>query len=198
MLVMRTTKDPTYPICKLVSAKHSLGLHHFVLAVYPFGFYGVQPRTLGGRKQVTIRTPRLFSLTWRLWALIQPLTSRLLCQLALSQIRSRAFLPLLWSLWQHHPRNCVVMALSGRPSTNQPRLFKLRQIKPVAGEGFGVWIVLCGLLVEEAHRLARLLPGMHRGSLKAAEPTLVLETQNPLRMGLGEPDQPISIPFFLS
>jgi hypothetical protein len=39
---------------------------------------------------------------------------------------------------------------------------------------------------------------MHRGSLKAAEPTLVLETQNPLRMGLGEPDQPISIPFFLS
>ena len=50
MLVMRTTKDLTYPICKLVSAKHSLGLDHFALAVYPFGFYGVQPRTLGGQE----------------------------------------------------------------------------------------------------------------------------------------------------
>ena len=35
-----------------------------------------------------------------------------------------------------------------------------------------------------------------RGSLKQAEPTLVLETQNPLRMGLGEPDQPSPDPLF--
>ena len=50
MFVMRTTKDLTYPICKLVSAKHSLGLDHFALAVYPLGFYGVKPRTLLGQK----------------------------------------------------------------------------------------------------------------------------------------------------
>jgi hypothetical protein len=50
MLVMRTTKDPTDPICKLVSAKQSLGFDHFALAVYPFGLYSVQPRTPGGQE----------------------------------------------------------------------------------------------------------------------------------------------------
>ena len=75
---------------------------------------------LVGRRQGTIRTPASLplSLTRRLWALIQPLSSWLLCQEALSQIRSKAFLPLCWSLWQHQERNCVVMELTGRPSTN--------------------------------------------------------------------------------
>src|SRR5215210_6973156 len=50
MFVMRTTEDSTYPICKLVSSKQTLGLEHFALAVYPFGLYGVKPRTLGGQE----------------------------------------------------------------------------------------------------------------------------------------------------
>ena|SRR5215212_902408 len=50
MLVMRTTKDPAYPIRELVSTKHSLGLDHFALAMNPFGLYSVEPRTLLGQK----------------------------------------------------------------------------------------------------------------------------------------------------
>src|SRR5215203_5288561 len=73
---------------------------------------------LVGNRQGTIRTPQPPSLASRLWAAIQPLTSRLLCQLALSQIRSRASLPLASSRSQQYPRNCVVMELTGRPSTN--------------------------------------------------------------------------------
>src|SRR5215212_1681760 len=73
---------------------------------------------LVGNRHATIRTPWPLALTWRLWAAIQLRTSRLLCQLALSQINSRAFLPRALSLWQHHSRNRVVMELTGRPSTN--------------------------------------------------------------------------------
>src|SRR5829696_3079377 len=77
-----------------------------------------------------------------------------------------------------------------------PSLCKFRQVQPVAGEGFGVGIVLSGLFLEEVHRVARLGPGVQARPLKARKPGLILEAQNPLRMAPGEPDQPISIPFF--
>ena len=125
-------------------------------------------------------------------------TSWLLCQLALSQIRSSTSLPLSWSLWQLHWRNCVVMMLTGLPSTNLSHvsLSSGRYTVRSRRESLRLGIVLSRLLLEEAHRMARLLPGMHRGSLEAAEPGFILKAQNPLRMGLGEPDQPISTPFF--
>src|SRR5215208_3042908 len=78
---------------------------------------------LVGNRHATIRTPQPPSLASRLWAAIQPLTSRLLCQLALFQIRSRASLPLASSRSQQYPRNCVVMELTGRPSTNLSHVF---------------------------------------------------------------------------
>ena len=94
MLVVRTTKYPAYPIRKLVGTKKSIGLDHFALAVDPFGFYGVKPRTLlRKRRQLTILTPSPLFLTWRLCLPSQRLTSLETCQLALSQIRSRIFLP---------------------------------------------------------------------------------------------------------
>ena len=88
-----------------------------------------------------------------------------------------------------------------RPSIHesQPRLFKLRQIKPVAGEGFRVGIVLCGLASGgSASAGPPRSQECTEGLSKRLNQRLVLESQNPLRMGLGEPDQPISIPFFLS
>jgi hypothetical protein len=44
MLVMRTTENPAYPLGKLVSTKHSLGLDHFALAVNPFVNKGKKKR----------------------------------------------------------------------------------------------------------------------------------------------------------
>lgn len=94
MLIMRTTEELADPICELISAKQSLELCDLAFAVDPLGLYGVEPRALGGQQaRYSIRTTWLLALTWRLWALIQPLSSWLLCQLALSQINSRASLP---------------------------------------------------------------------------------------------------------
>jgi hypothetical protein len=45
MLVVRTIKDPAYPLGKLVCSKQSVWLYHLALAVYPLGLYGVKPRT---------------------------------------------------------------------------------------------------------------------------------------------------------
>src|SRR5215208_3938306 len=80
----------------------------------------------------------------------------------------------------------------------KPALFELRQIQPVAGERLRLGIVLPRLFLEEAHRVALLSPRVHRRPLKARKPALILEAQNQLRIAPGEPDQPISSPFFLS
>src|ERR687897_758230 len=119
MLVMRTTEDPADPIRELVSAEQSVGLDHFALAVYPFGFDGVKPRVLF-RQQAAHNPYSGFaplSLTRRLCFPSQRLSSLETCQLALSQMSSRTFLPRASSFSQHRERNCVVMELTGRPST---------------------------------------------------------------------------------
>ena len=108
MGLVDTSEGPTDPLGELLSAEQSLRLDYLAFAVDPLGLY----RTL---RQGTIRTPASLplSLTSRLWAEIQPLTWWPLCQEALSQIKCRAFVPLCWSFSQHHPRNRVVMALTG-------------------------------------------------------------------------------------
>ena len=118
MLFVSTAEDFANPLGELVSTEQPLGLNYLAFAVNPLGLYCIEPRALGSNRHGTIRTPWPLALTQRLWALIQPLSSWLLCQLALSQIRSRASLPLCLSLWQHQGRNCVVLELTGRPSTN--------------------------------------------------------------------------------
>jgi hypothetical protein len=120
MRLMDTAEGPTDPLGELVSAEQSLRLDYLAFAMDPLGLYRIEQELFVGRRQGTIRTPASLplSLTSRLWAAIQPLTWWLLCQEALSQIKSRAYLPLCWSFSQHHPRNCVVMALTGLPSTS--------------------------------------------------------------------------------
>src|SRR5512132_210147 len=119
MLFVSTVEDRANPVSELVSTEQPLGLDYLAFAMrIHCGSMGLSHGLLVGNRDGTIRTPRPLALTRRLWAPIQPLTSRLLCQEALSQIRSRTSLPLRWSPWQHHPRKRVVMALTGRPSTN--------------------------------------------------------------------------------
>src|SRR5215213_8023014 len=67
-----------------------------------------------GRRQLTILTPLPLFLTPRLCWPSQRLTSRLTCQLALSQMRSRTFLPRASSCSQHHPRNRVGIVFGDR------------------------------------------------------------------------------------
>ena len=78
----------------------------------------------------------------------------------------------------------------------KPSLCKLRQIQPVAGEGLRLGIVLSGLFLEEAHRLARLGPGMQDGLSKRENQLSSSKPKAHSGWLSAEPDQPISIPFF--
>src|SRR6476619_2286705 len=84
-----------------------------------FGSIGLSHGLLIGSGQTTIRTEAFSALTWRLWVAIQPLTSRLMCQEALSQTRSNAVFPAAASFAQHQARKGVVTPLMGRPSTKR-------------------------------------------------------------------------------
>src|SRR5918994_2854757 len=47
---MRTSENPANPLGKLVSAKQTIGLDHFALAVDPLRLDGVQPGALLGQQ----------------------------------------------------------------------------------------------------------------------------------------------------
>jgi hypothetical protein len=119
---MWTTKDPTDPICKLVSAKQSLGFDHFALAVDPLGLYGVEPRALLGHKAAhdshSVFAPAVFDPAV---VLTEPAPD-LLADVPASVVpdEEQDFLAKsLELLGAPRERNCVVMELTGRPSTNR-------------------------------------------------------------------------------
>jgi hypothetical protein len=119
MLVMRTTKDPTDPVGELISSQKTVWLDDLALAVDPLGLYGVKPRTLLG--QQAAHDPHSFAAVFDAAVVLSEPSSHLAAYVpagALSQMRSRTFLPAASSFSQHHKRNCVVMELTGRPSTN--------------------------------------------------------------------------------
>jgi hypothetical protein len=81
-----TAEDPANPVGELVSTEQLLGLNYLTFAMKPLWLDRIEPWALGGQsRHGTIRTPWPLALTLRLWAMIHPLTSWLLCQLALSQ-----------------------------------------------------------------------------------------------------------------
>src|SRR3712207_1409632 len=119
MRLVGTAESLADPFGELISAEQPLGLYDLPLAVgIHLGSMGLSHGLFLGSKQGTIRTPRPLFLTALLCSSIQLLTSLDVCQLALSQIISNAFLPLVASFWQLYSRNWVVMELTGRPSTN--------------------------------------------------------------------------------
>jgi hypothetical protein len=106
-------------VCKVVSREQPNGLDHLSLAVHPLRFYGVEPRALLG--QLTHHDPYSTAAVFDLPVVsCHPTTHEnlLSCQEAFSQTTSRAFLPIASSLWQLQERNRVLMALTGRLSTN--------------------------------------------------------------------------------
>jgi len=66
----------------------------------------------------------------------------------------------------------------------------------VAGHGFGIGIVARDRLLDQAQRSVVVHPGMQGGVSQPAPPDLVLEPEEPVRMGLGQPDQAVAPRFF--
>ena len=105
-------------LLKLLGGELAIRLDHGPLAVHPLGSIGFSHGLLLGRRQTRSRQPPS-RLTRRLWAAIQARTSRLTCQGALSQIRSRTRTPSAASRPATQARKAQVTPLTGRPATNR-------------------------------------------------------------------------------
>ena len=94
MLVVRAAESRADPICQLVGTEQTIRLDHLAFAMNPLGLHRIEPRTLLGQK--TGDDPHssfaavLFDFPVTL-ANPAPDLSRLMCQLALSQINTNTF-----------------------------------------------------------------------------------------------------------
>src|SRR5919112_560304 len=199
MLVVRTSEDPADPVGELISAKQSLELRDLAFGVDPLGLDGVEPRALGGQRARYYPNPMAAGFNPAIVG--GDPTSHLMAFVPACVVPDQQQDLLAHSL---EPSATPSEKLRGygaqRAAIDEPKpgLFEPWQIQPVAGEGLRLGIVLARLFVQEAYRAARLGPGVHRRPLESRKPGLILEANSPLGMALGQPDQPISIPFFLA
>src|SRR5215207_190430 len=201
MLVMRTTKDPTDPICEFVSVQQTLGLDHLALAVNPLGLYGVQPRALLGQKAAydphSGFAPTVFDFSVML---AQP-ASDLLGDVPARVVpdEEQHLLADLLELLGAPSEKLSRYAAHG-PTVHEPdpRLVEFRHIESVTGDSFGVGIVFGDRLLDEARRLSLLGPAIQGRQSQPAPPALVLETHRPPGVGLGYSHQSVAPAFFRS
>ena len=199
MLVVRTTEDPADPICELISAEQSLRRCDFAFAMNPLGLDRIEPRALGRQKAGNYAHPSFATIVFDFSVVGGDPASHLSAFVPGGIVPDQKQGPLApLPKPVAAPREKLRGYGAHRPTIHEPKpsLCELWQIKPVAGEGLRLRITLSRFLLDEAYRLSGISPRMHRRSLEAGKPALVLETQSPLGMALGQPDQPISIPFF--
>lgn len=133
MFLVSTSEDAANPVGELVSAEQPLGLCDLALAVDPgsAGLYGIEPRALGRQKAGHYPYPSFATVIFDSAVVGSDPVAHLMAFVPggfESQTKSRAFLPLSWSLWHHQERNCVVLWRSPayRPRTSEPALFHPR------------------------------------------------------------------------
>lgn len=196
MRFVGTAEAPAYPIVEFVSAEQPLGLYHLSLAVDPFGLDRVELRTLLGKQagHYAHSAAAISDLAVVGGDPVTHLTAFMPAGVVPDQ--KQGLLGPLFELLAA-PRKKLRGYGAYWPTINEPQpgLFKLGQIHPVASEGLRLGIVPSGLLLQKTHQLCGIRPRVQARSLKAGEPALILKSQSPLRMGLGEPYQPISSPF---
>src|SRR5215207_5982090 len=142
-----------------------------------------------GSRQLTTLTPSPPSLMRRLCLPSHLLTSLEICQLALSQMRSRTFLPIASSFSKLHSTNRVVGGYRAyRPPIDEahPRLIYSRQVESVAAYGLRLGVFLCDRTLDEAKRLSVCAPGTQGRQRHPAPPAFVLEAGGPLGIGIGD------------
>src|SRR5215204_3480861 len=157
MLVVRRTEDPADPICKLLSAEQSLGLDHFAFGVDPLGLYRIEPRALRRQQAGHYSYSGFATAIFDLAVVGVDPVAYLMALVPACVVPDQEQGPLAS---RPEPAAAPAKELRGYGAhgaaihESQPRLLELRQIKPVAGEGLRLGIVLSRLLLEEAHRLA--------------------------------------------
>jgi hypothetical protein len=137
MLVMRAIEGRAHPLGHLLSTQQALRFHHAapLAECIHLGSIGFSHGLFFANRQLMILTPSFSPFfTRRLCSPIHRLTSRLMCQLALSHTRTRTLLPACASSSEHHERKRVSHPAhrSAIDEAPQPRpLVEFGQVQPV-------------------------------------------------------------------
>jgi hypothetical protein len=190
---MRTVKDPTDPICQLLSRQQPIGLHNLALAMNPLGLHRVEPGALLGQKAAY--DPHSFATVFDSSVMRGDPPSDLFGDVPGSVVPDQY--PNLLA------RRLKLLAASRKKADSypahgaaihepQPHLLQSWHIEPVAGDGLRIGIILGDRLFDEAQGLARFAPAVEGRPRQPAEPGLVQETYHPLGATFGQAHQSVA------
>src|SRR5918992_3684535 len=188
------------PICQLVSAQQTVGFDHPTLAVNPLGLYGVKPWALFGQQAADDPHPGFATALFDLPVMSGHPLSNLFGDVPGSVVPNQHpnLLARRLELLAAPPKEARGYRAHGTTvHETHPHLLELRHIKPVAGDGLRIGVVLGDRLFNEAQRrFACIAPAVEGRPRQPAEPALVQETYDPLRRTFGQADQSLAPPFF--
>ena len=201
---MLTAKLVTDALGQFASCQQLISLHHFALGMDPVGFYRVEPGAFGGQGAGQNPYPPSFSFDLTVVLLNSALYFLAKVPGGVVPHQERGLLA------QHLQLATDPRQESGGHPTDGATLHKAQphfllgwggrglpaHHKPIAGQGFGARVILGQGLLHQPPRHSSIGPGVQAGAGQPAKPTLVLEPQDPVRMGGRQPNQPVPSPFF--
>src|SRR5918995_996308 len=198
MLVMRTIERPADPLGELVGPQKPVELHDPPFPVYPLGLDGVQPRTLL-RKKAT-HDPHPTAAVFDLPVVFSEPSPDLLGDVPARVVpdEHQHFLARRLELFGA-PRKEPHRYTAHGPAVDEPQphlAADLGQVEPVAGDRFGIGVVLSDRLLDHTMGLSPLGEAAEGRQGHPAPPALVLKAYGPLRVPVGHLHQSVAPPFF--
>src|ERR671910_341171 len=187
MLVMRTIERPADPLGELVGPQKPVELHDPPFPVYPLGLDGVQPRTLL-RKKAT-HDPHPTAAVFDLPVVFSEPSPEFLGDVPARVVpdEHQHFLARRLELFGA-PRKEPRRYTAHGPAVDEPQphlAADLGQVEPVAGDRFGIGVVLGDRLLDHTMGLSPLGEAAEGRQGHPAPPALVLKAYGPLRVPVG-------------
>src|ERR671913_981674 len=194
MLVMRTIERPADPLGELVGPQKPVELHDPPFPVYPLGLDGVQPRTLL-RKKAT-HDPHPTAAVFDLPVVFSEPSPDLLGDVPARVVpdEHQHFLARRLELFGA-PRKEPPRYTAHGPAVDEPQphlAADLGQVEPVAGDRFGIGVVLGDRLLDHTMGLSPLGEAAEGRQGHPAPPALVLKAYGPLRVPVGHLHQSVA------
>src|SRR5215203_6618506 len=153
MLFVSTAEDFANPLGELVSTEQPLGLNYLAFAVDPLGLYCIEPWAPGG--QQTWHYPNPTAAGFDKAVVGNDPISHLMALVPTSVVpdeKQSLLAPLPKPVATPSKKLGSYGAHRATVHEPQPGLCHLRQVKPVAGEGLRLGIVLSCLFLKKSHR----------------------------------------------
>src|SRR5215204_1573047 len=201
MFVVRTAKNRANALGQLVGRQQPLGLYHLALAMDPLRLNRVEPRALLGQKAAYAPHSPFAPAVFDFSVVRGDPLSDLFGDVPGSVVPDQNPNPLAgrFKLFAAPRKEAGGYPAHGAAIHEaQPDLFELRHQQPIAGDGFGIEVVLGDRLFHQTQGLAFLGPAVEGRPRQPTPPGLVAETHYLIGATFGEADQSVAPPFFLA